>query len=263
MVFRVSHSSYAGVPMPNQNEHNDSREGSENEPISKSLKTYIDEQIKKAYDTDQDPKKKRWKHSWRSASPITRGTFLLTFSAAFATVAYAVIAAFQLSAMRDTNIYAVRAKRPWVGMVGSLVLTKVGDGPHPTIEYTTDVRNFGGSPAFSVIPLVNLVIGDVGTDIKPEIEKACKQLDQNLVPLKVGEMVFPGDDYSFPTEASLDTSPKLHGLNPNSPIYFFPGCIAYLDGEGAVHHTSICRWTDATTFKMGSKFSSCSRQSAD
>jgi hypothetical protein len=62
--------------------------------VPPTVKAYVKEQIQKSLG-----KKKRWRNSWRSASPITKGSFLMTLGIAIATIAYAVIAAFQLSEM--------------------------------------------------------------------------------------------------------------------------------------------------------------------
>jgi hypothetical protein len=73
------------------------------DPIDPLVKAYIDEKIREAIDPKNETRKKKWKNSWRSASPITKGTFTLTASVAAATIAYAVIAGFQLIAMHRTN----------------------------------------------------------------------------------------------------------------------------------------------------------------
>jgi hypothetical protein len=86
-----------------ENEFNNGEDGSESEPIPPLLKAYINEQIQNAHNTEQESQKKKWKKSWRSASPITKGTFILTASVAIATVAYAFIAVFQLREMRHSN----------------------------------------------------------------------------------------------------------------------------------------------------------------
>lgn len=46
------------------------------------------------------PRKKKWKNSWRSASPITKGTFIVADAVAAATIAYSIIAGLQLAAIR-------------------------------------------------------------------------------------------------------------------------------------------------------------------
>ena len=89
--------------MPNHTEPNDDPESSKTEPIPPLLKAYIDGQLQNLHNIEQDSRKKRWKHAWRSASPITKGTFILTTSVAVATIAYVVIAALQLCEMRHTN----------------------------------------------------------------------------------------------------------------------------------------------------------------
>jgi hypothetical protein len=94
--IRVSYSSQC---MPeNTNPSNDS-----DKPIPESwlrlIEAKVDEHIKEAKKAEEIPRKKRWKHSWRSASPITKGTFILTSGIAGATIAYSIVAIFQLYAM--------------------------------------------------------------------------------------------------------------------------------------------------------------------
>jgi hypothetical protein len=80
---------------------------------------------------------------------------------------YAGLTAFQayetreaVAAAQKANAQALEAVRPWVGPSGPIVMTKITDGQVQQIEYTTKLKNFGGSPAFRVIPIVNFVIGD-------------------------------------------------------------------------------------------------------
>jgi|CZKF01.1.fsa_nt_gi hypothetical protein len=72
------------------------------ETLSAFIKTYIDQQIQNAikqHDESQ-PKIKKWRNSWRSASPITKAGVVLTFAVAIATIAYSLIAWRQLNAMQ-------------------------------------------------------------------------------------------------------------------------------------------------------------------
>lgn len=74
------------------------------QPPSSLLETYIDEQIQNAikqhYETEH--KRKKFRNAWRSASPITKGSFYMTAGIAVATIVYAVVAVFQLDAMHST-----------------------------------------------------------------------------------------------------------------------------------------------------------------
>lgn len=105
---------------------------------------------------------------------------------------------------------------------------------------------------------MDFVLGNRGTDIRPEIDKVCARLESNILLLKVGDMLFPGDNYSFPTEVY-----SILDKGQTDPIYFFPGCIIYIDTDNKVHHTKICQWTDSEHLKVGASLSSCSRQFAD
>ncbi|RSL15558.1 hypothetical protein EDE15_1049 [Edaphobacter aggregans] len=152
------------------------------------------------------------------------------------------------------------SQRPWVGLADPITISKLVDDPRGSmdIEITAKVKNFGNSPAFNVVPALDLVIGNGGTDIRPAIDKVCARLEGDIMPLKVGDIVFPGDSYSFPTEAyrRLDEGQA-------DPVYFFPGCILYIDRDKKIKHTKICQWTDNEHLKVGASLSSCSRQSAD
>lgn len=65
----------------------------------------VNEQIQEAinkHDASQS-KVKKWRNSWRSASPITKGSFILTAAIALATIAYALTAWRTLGAMRQIS----------------------------------------------------------------------------------------------------------------------------------------------------------------
>lgn len=88
--------------MPEQEEPNQGKGQASIEPQSPLVKAYIDKQIENAikqHDESQ-AKGKRWRNSWRSASPITKGSFIMTTAIAGATIAYALIAWGQYCAMQ-------------------------------------------------------------------------------------------------------------------------------------------------------------------
>lgn len=67
-----------------------------------SLATYVDQQIKQAikqYDQSQT-KRKKWRNSWRSASPITKAGLYVSAIAVVATMTLAFLAWRQLDAMK-------------------------------------------------------------------------------------------------------------------------------------------------------------------
>jgi hypothetical protein len=67
--------------------------GPNGESIPPHIKAYLDDQIQQLYKA-QDypvPYKKSWRYSWRSTSPITKGTFMMTAGVCFATIAYSII----------------------------------------------------------------------------------------------------------------------------------------------------------------------------
>ncbi len=89
--------------MPEQTDANNSGEAFEDGSLSPLIRAYIDQQIQNSKEADERSRKKKWKNSWRSASPITKGTFILGGAVAFATVAYSIIAGFELVQMKRTN----------------------------------------------------------------------------------------------------------------------------------------------------------------
>ncbi len=101
-VFHISPSD-GHCCMPDQHDSDSTASDPVDNPLDAPIKAYIDEQLKKSKGSDEHSQNKSWKRSWRSTSPITKATLCLTASVAFATVAYAIIAACQLSEMRRTN----------------------------------------------------------------------------------------------------------------------------------------------------------------
>src|SRR5450631_908666 len=78
--------------------------GDQPDPQSPSslLKAYVDQQVEHAvsHHYESEHKGKKWRNSWRAASPITKGSFIMTAGIAAATIAYAVIAGWTLHVMR-------------------------------------------------------------------------------------------------------------------------------------------------------------------
>ncbi len=169
--------------------------------------------------------------------------------------------------IKQAGIFFDQQNRSWVGMDSPVLISSVSNQPPGKIEYKTEIKNFGQSPAFNVIPDLELVIGARGTDIRTEVDRICNHLERDLIPipLGVGEVLFPGASYAFPTEAYLQAGRKVDQelMRTDHPVYFFPGCIVYKDRGGTVHHTGICQWTDSAGMKEGTVLASCSRQYAD
>ena len=156
--------------MPDQKDPHRTPDDSIDQSLTPLIKAYIDEKLKDAEKSDHQPTSKSWKRSWRSASPITKGTLGLTAAAAFATIAYAIIAAFQLGEMRHTNTLTQQAlsasdktyeilNRPYVGIFEvNVAYTMPSDPTHQKTQpmRTSDsdgllfdfaVKNFGNVPA--------------------------------------------------------------------------------------------------------------------
>jgi ElaB/YqjD/DUF883 family membrane-anchored ribosome-binding protein len=72
------------------------------ETVPLNVKEYVDERIGDAIEQRDAShlKGKKWRNSWRSASPITKASFIITCAIAFATIVYASAAVWQLIEMR-------------------------------------------------------------------------------------------------------------------------------------------------------------------
>jgi hypothetical protein len=166
-------------------------------------------------------------------------------------------------ALNVTNDNFRQEQRPWVGLAEPIKLTNITIGPHVQIEYSTKIKNFGTSPSFEVIPRIDVVAGDRSMNGVPIMEQVCHEVETGLLPLKVGEVIFPGDTYTFPTSGEPHSGHPQITTSPSDPIYYFVGCIVYMDSTNRTHHTGVCQWTDKDNFRVGSTFSSCSRPFAD
>jgi hypothetical protein len=88
--------------MPKQNDANTGEGHPDEYAIDPLIKAYVDEQIQNVIPERPEAHKKKWKNAWRSASPITKGSFIMTAGIAVATIAYAIFAGWQLSTMSHT-----------------------------------------------------------------------------------------------------------------------------------------------------------------
>lgn len=170
-------------------------------------------------------------------------------------------------AVDQSASFFIQQTRPWVGLSTPIVITKISGGStSQQMEFSTTIKNFGQFPAFYVIPDVELVVASRATNITPEINRICDHIEHDLlpIPIGVGEIVFPSQTYTFPTEVQPSRARRVDSDRIGSdPVYFFPGCILYKDTSGKVHHTGICQWTDSDGLQAGKELASCSRQNAD
>ncbi len=89
-------------PMTEQENTDQGKRNTHPEAIPPFMEAYVNQQIQDAihrYDESQS-KIKRWRNSWRSASPLTKGTFFLTAVVTVATISYAIAAWRTLTVMR-------------------------------------------------------------------------------------------------------------------------------------------------------------------
>jgi hypothetical protein len=88
--------------MPEANDLDHGEDQPDYESLGPLIKAYIDQQVQNAakqYEESQ-PRKKRWRNSWRSASPMTKAGLYLSAIAVAATIALAIFAWRQLDAMK-------------------------------------------------------------------------------------------------------------------------------------------------------------------
>ena len=102
-MFDPSFGLFGCDPVPEKNDLDQRDKAPVDISIPPLIKAYVDQEVGKAKEAEGRAQTKRWKNSWRSASPITKGSFMLTAAVALATIAYAIIAGFQLSAMKKAN----------------------------------------------------------------------------------------------------------------------------------------------------------------
>ena len=89
--------------MPELTNPKDDGHDASDSSIDPLIKAYIDEKIQKAQEDEEIPRKKKWKNSWRSASPITKGTFIITAAIATSTIAYTLISLLALGPMKESS----------------------------------------------------------------------------------------------------------------------------------------------------------------
>jgi hypothetical protein len=188
------------------------KRGTDEGSMPPAIKEYIDDQIQQSYKRQDDgaPHKKRWKYSWRSASPITRGTFTMAALVCVATIANSVLGRFQLESMN--RAYGEMAKqtktaqdtfsavdRPYLGVNGITVRFARRDKSGNIIweerlskddvafSFTIEIKNFGSVPGEDFWNDSDAVIG--GKKIGAQFDAAT-----------TGE-VFPGQSVFFPGHA--------------------------------------------------------------
>jgi hypothetical protein len=91
--------------MAEQNDSEARGYGSDDNPLSGLVKTYIDEQVKNAVKqhAEPSPKRKKWRNSWRAASPLTKASMMLAAGVAVATIGYTIAAWRTLKVMKEIS----------------------------------------------------------------------------------------------------------------------------------------------------------------
>jgi hypothetical protein len=89
--------------MTNQKNAPQEEGDSEPESLSPLIKAYIDKAIQESQKAQDKTRSKKWKKSWRSASPITKVTSWCTAMVAICTLVACLISVLQLNRMKDQN----------------------------------------------------------------------------------------------------------------------------------------------------------------
>jgi type II secretory pathway pseudopilin PulG len=91
--------------MVKQSHTDTGKDVSDTEALSPIIKAYIDQKVQDSAKQreESDHKQKRWRNSWRSASPITKASLILSIFVAVATIAYTIAAWKTLVVMREIS----------------------------------------------------------------------------------------------------------------------------------------------------------------
>jgi hypothetical protein len=145
--------------------------------------------------------------------------------------------------------------RPWAGMNGDVGFSRL-NLKNEVFQFLVSykLKNFGASPALNIVVQLGNPIEDVRDlyiyDIK--VNDAC-QSAENLTKL-TGDLLLPSGD-------KPDT--WTFGEKAWKVSFIIPGCIAYRDTGGAVHHTQLCYVMDDSGALKPSTFRTCWFQYAD
>jgi len=130
--------------------------------IDPLIKAYIDAEIEKTREHESG-RKKKWKNSWRSASPITKGSFYLAASIAVATIGNTIIAIRSLNLSRRSLVDVQRAVVSADTFTTARQLGK--DGQIDGMQFTVGWKNSGTTATKNMVYWGNWRIEPFNTKI--------------------------------------------------------------------------------------------------
>jgi hypothetical protein len=86
--------------MPNDPNTGDGGDEAQQESLVRFIKATVDEHIKTSQKGQDDTRKKKWKNSWRSASPLTKLALIVSAAVMLATIANSIAAGIQSSTVK-------------------------------------------------------------------------------------------------------------------------------------------------------------------
>ena len=215
------------------------------------VKTESDQSKRTAKRKADDPdRKKSYRRSWRSASPLTKLMIYFTGLIAVATALYMIFSGWQLyeirsggdetrklaQAARDSADIARQDQRPYVwltndlGRPGCIRPPAAPSSPECYVVWDFRFTNYGRAPANNVRFVGNLNVGD-GAGGKPKI----------FEPLKVAAPLPPGkNDFATALWQTKITEQEFERLMKSEDTIVLFGRILYTDTYGQDYETGFC-----------------------
>lgn len=159
-------------------------------------------------------------------------------------------------ALEDGRTHFNQSQRPWVGMAGEVALLENSEsGGVFKFVVGYKLRNFGSSPGLNTVVALNSPVGEANNYelIKIKVSDSCK-FAERLVP-QTGDLLLPGAEKP---NTWTYTDRKVWPTK-----FVIPGCAAYRDPVGTVHHTQLCYWIDLSADPKPKTFGTCWFQHAD
>ena len=223
-----------------------------------------------AADAGSQEQTKSLKRSWKSSGPVAKLTVVFAGIAALSTTIYAIFAGGQLLVMHGQLDEMGIARRPLVGPVSELRMTRppsfdtsLTPEPSPLLEelkkkypyidrpvvsinvsVSWTIQNFGASPARRVEHTLFAYATDDPKNPPSETKNmACvigNQMESH--PEVLATVLFPGNAVIIAETNAI--SAMIPGTKKIAAVWLV-GCITYEDTAGKLHHTRILWISDA------------------